>query len=277
MLDADVLPDNTLVNVASDDYLHLGVLSSWIHVVWALAAGGRMGIGNDPRYNKTRCFDPFPFPAASDAQADRVRDLAEQLDAHRKRVQAEHPDLTLTGLYNALAALRGGGPLSEKDRDAHDRGLVGVLRALHDDLDAAVADAYGWPADLPDEAILSRLVALNAERAAEEARGVVRYLRPAFQDPEGHAARVRETQSKLLDAPAPAPPPAGVRKFPPKSHPVARYRAVRGVLAAADRPLTPADVAAHFKGAGAKTIAPLLAVLADQGRAGLTPDGRYTA
>ena len=150
---------------------------------------------------------------------------------------------------------------------------MGVLRAVHDDLDAAVADAYGWPADLPDEDILSRLVDLNADRAAEEARGVVRHLRPAFQDPAGHAARVRQTQSELLDAPAPAPSPAAVSKFPPKADPVARYRAVR---AAADRPLTPAEVAAHFKGAGAKTVAPLLAVLADQGLAGVA-DGRYTA
>jgi hypothetical protein len=28
-------------------------------------------------------------------------------------------------------------------------------------LDAAVAAAYGWPADLPDDAILERLIALN--------------------------------------------------------------------------------------------------------------------
>ncbi len=33
-------------------------------------------------------------------------------------------------------------------------------------LDAAVAAAYGWPADLPDEDILARLFALNQERAA---------------------------------------------------------------------------------------------------------------
>ena len=40
----------------------LGVLSSRVHVAWALAAGGRLGVGNDPRYNKTRCFETFPFP-----------------------------------------------------------------------------------------------------------------------------------------------------------------------------------------------------------------------
>ena len=190
---------------------------------------------------------------------------------------ADHPDLTLTGLYNALAALRAGGPLSNKDRDAHDRGLVGVLRAVHDDLDAAVAGAYGWPAGLPDEEVLSRLVALNADRATEEARGQVRYLRPEFQDPGGAAARAAAAKrQKTLDpGAAPAPPPAAVKRFPPASDPVARYRAVRAALAASDRPLTPAEVAARFKGAGPKTIAPLLAVLADQGRAAVTPDGRY--
>ena len=43
-----------------------GVLSSRIHVTWALAAGGRLGVGNDPRYNKTVCFETFPFPVPDD-------------------------------------------------------------------------------------------------------------------------------------------------------------------------------------------------------------------
>ena len=87
-LDASILPDNMLVNIALDDAYFLGVLSSRIHVIWALASGGRLGVGNDPRYNKTRCFELFPFPAAIDAQQARIRGLAEQLDAHRKRQQA---------------------------------------------------------------------------------------------------------------------------------------------------------------------------------------------
>ena len=40
----------------------------------------------------------------------------------------------------------------------------------HKKLDAAVAAAYGWPADLSDEQILERLLALNLERAEEEAK-----------------------------------------------------------------------------------------------------------
>ncbi|WP_368660843.1 type IIL restriction-modification enzyme MmeI [Ectopseudomonas oleovorans] len=45
-------------------YLFARLISSRLHVVWALAAGGRLGVGNDPRYNKTRCFETFPFPDA---------------------------------------------------------------------------------------------------------------------------------------------------------------------------------------------------------------------
>lgn len=40
------------------------------------------------------------------------------------------------------------------------------LAMAHDRLDAAVAAAYGWPADLTDEQVLERLFALNQERAA---------------------------------------------------------------------------------------------------------------
>ena len=85
-LEAAILPVNMLIAIAQDDPFHLGVLSSRAHVVYALAAGGRLGVGNDPRYNKSRCFDPFPFPACDAAAQDRIRQIAEELDAHRKRV-----------------------------------------------------------------------------------------------------------------------------------------------------------------------------------------------
>jgi hypothetical protein len=53
-------------------------------------------------------------------------------------------DLTLTGLYNVLQALREGRPLTAKEKTIHSTGLVGVLKTLHDELDAAVLAAYGW-------------------------------------------------------------------------------------------------------------------------------------
>ncbi|MEI6780188.1 MAG: DNA methyltransferase [Verrucomicrobiota bacterium] len=44
------------------------------------------------------------------------------------------------------------------------------LDLAHKKLDAAVAAAYGWSVDLTDEQILESLLALNLERAAEEAK-----------------------------------------------------------------------------------------------------------
>ena len=86
----------------------------------------------------------------------------------------------MTALYDVLKKERRGEDLDESEREIHEQGLVGVLRELHDDLDAAVADAYGWNAGLPDEEILQRLVDLSAERRAEEEEEHVRYLRPEY-------------------------------------------------------------------------------------------------
>jgi hypothetical protein len=225
-----ILPDNMLIAIASDDAFILGILSSHIHVTWALAAGGRLGMGNDPRYNKSRCFEPFPFPALKEGELKQhIRDLGEQLDAHRKRQQELYPDLTLTGIYNVLEKLRSGEALTAKDKEIHDKGLVSVLKQIHDDLDAAVLDAYGWSdlkesphscgaatrmedgenqhgdpsaaLSLPrqecrdslfEQQLLTRLVALNHERAAEEKRGLVRWLRPDYQAPGTAAAQQTE-------------------------------------------------------------------------------------
>ncbi|WP_339934381.1 class I SAM-dependent DNA methyltransferase [Vreelandella glaciei] len=143
-MDADILPDNMLVNIAVNNAGWLGVLSSRLHSVWALTAGGRLGMGNDPRYNKTRCFETFPFPNLTDQQAAQIGQLAEQIDAHRKRQQAEHPTLTLTGMYNVMEKLRAGEALNAKEQTINQQGLVSTLMADHDALDRAVFNAYGW-------------------------------------------------------------------------------------------------------------------------------------
>ena len=182
-LEAECLPDSKVIAIAHDDAVMLGILSSRIHLTWALRAGSHHGVGNDPNYNNSLCFDPFPFPTSTDAQATAIRAIAEDLDAHRKRQQTAHPGLTLTGMYNVLAKLRSGEALTVKEQAIHKQGLCSVLKDLHDRLDAAVAEAYGWPVDLPGDELLTRLVALNHERATEEAAGTIRWLRPAFQAP----------------------------------------------------------------------------------------------
>ena len=205
-LSSDILPDNMLVNIAVDDPAILGVLSSRVHVTWALSAGGRLGMGNDPRYNKTRCFETFPFPRLNPELTAKVSSIAEHIDRHRKKQQIAHDSLTLTGMYNVLEKLRSGGDLTAKEKIIHQQGLVSVLRELHDDLDRAVFEAYGWsdlaeklvgrpgattpipdqPADQAEaeEELLMRLVDLNKQRAEEESRGIVRWLRPEYQAPD---------------------------------------------------------------------------------------------
>jgi hypothetical protein len=165
LIDASVLPDQTIVVIASSDPWVLGVLSSRAHAVWAEATGGRLGAGNDLRYLKAACFDAFPFPVATAAGRARVARLASRLERHRRARQAAHPDLTITRMYNVLGKLRAAEGLTAKESLVLEHGRVAVLREIHDDLDAAVIDAYGWPSALSDEQMLERLVALNAERA----------------------------------------------------------------------------------------------------------------
>lgn len=269
-LDAEILPDNMLTAIAHDDATVLGVLSSRIHVTWALATGGTLE--DRPRYNKTRCFETFPFPVLTDVQAARIRALAEDLDAHRKRQQAAHETLALTGMYNVLEKLKAGELLKPKEREIHEQGLVSILKQLHDELDLAVLDAYGWEDLAPlmqvvngnvgpatagtadrdeavralDEALLERLVALNAERATEERRGLVRWLRPAFQRPDSTPVTAQEEidlGETLVAASATA------RRRWPKNL-TEQVIAVTEVLTAADAPLTEPELAAHFTGRG---------------------------
>jgi hypothetical protein len=269
-----------IVAVASHDAYLLGALSSHIHTTWALRAGGWLGVGNDPRYSKSRCFDPFPFPAASDLQKQRIRVLAEDLDAHRKRVLAEHPHLTLTGLYNGLERMRAGATpdaLDPDERRIYDDGLVLILKELHDKLDAAVAGAYGWPVDLPDEDILGRLVALNRERAQEEARGLVRWLRPEYQIPRfGSPKEKAELDLVGGGMGAEAPVAAGPRQnFPADDF--AQTAAVMAALASVSAPVSADALAAGFK-QGRKIAPKVAAVLAAVARTGYvaTADGGKT-
>jgi hypothetical protein len=275
-LDESILPDNMLIAIALDDAYHIGVLSSRFHVTWALAAGGRLGVGNDPRYNKTRCFDTFPFPDATEVQIVRIRDLGERLDAHRKRQQAQHPALTLTDMYNVLEKLRAGDPLTAAERTVHEWGLVSVLRQLHDDLDAAVADAYGWPAALPDDEILARLVDLNAVRAAEEKAGRIRWLRPDYQAPD----EVQPTQSALLDEEAAPTVKAVTGSLAWPDVLPQQAQAVRAALALFPDPATPADVAGLFgrrNKARVERVTDLLDMLVLLGQAVADDHGRYAA
>jgi hypothetical protein len=117
-------------------------------------------------------------------------------------------------------------------------------------------------------------VALNAERAAEEARGLVRWLRPEFQNPAG-AAGPSHRQGELEPDETPAPAAVAKAKWP--TQPAAQAQAVRAALAERRVPSTPAEVAAGFLRAKPEKVSELLAALATLGQIRKLPAGRYVA
>jgi type II restriction/modification system DNA methylase subunit YeeA len=181
---AGILPDCQLMVFARDDDTAFGILHSRFHELWSLRLGTWLGVGNDPRYTPTTTFETFPFPEgltpdlpASACAADpRARAIAEAARAlHEKReAWLNPPDLVrrvpevVPGYPDRLL------PIDEKAAaELKKRTLTNLynqrpqwLRDLHRTLDEAVAAAYGWPADLTEEEVLARLLALNRERAA---------------------------------------------------------------------------------------------------------------
>ena len=267
-LDGSFLPDDKLIAIAIDDAEFLGYLSSRIHYVWAIATGGTLE--DRPVYNKTLGFDAFPFPISSVAQQNKIRDIAESLDTHRKRQQTQHPKLTMTGMYNVLEQLRSGETLTDKERVIHEQGLVSVLKEIHDDLDAAVFEAYGWSPNLSDEEILEKLVELNTLRAEEEAQGLIRYLRPEYQNPEGTAQQVtidlKTTKTTKQTA---------TKQAWPKTLPE-RAQAVRGVVTGANSAMTAKEVAKYFKSAQVKSVTEILETLSALGQVEASEGSYYS-
>ncbi|MCH9049771.1 MAG: class I SAM-dependent DNA methyltransferase [Proteobacteria bacterium] len=236
------LIDGSVIAIAHNDAWIFGIVSSLIHETWAVRIGGKMGVGNDPRYQNDQVFDPFPFPDPPEDVKARIRDLGERLDSLRKEVLEKHKQLTMTGLYNVLEKVRSGEALTDADRDVYEAGFVGVLKQIHDDLDAAIAEAYGWPADLSDEEVLERLVALNHERAAEEAVGNIRWLRPDFQTPKETPAvkRAEQIEAELIVTERKAKKPRFPAALPDQ------VAAIRAMLAVADGAVAATDLARCF-------------------------------
>lgn len=180
-----VAPDNRLIAIARNDDITFGIVSSRMHVTWALAVGSTLE--DRPAYATTTCFETFPFPAGltpnlnpaeySNPASSRIASAAFNLNQLREswlnppewvnwtRVPAEEAanfpvrslvklgheaDLkkrTLTNLYNQMPTW---------------------LRRSQEELDMAVATAYGWTdysLEMSDEEILRRLLALNLARS----------------------------------------------------------------------------------------------------------------
>lgn len=285
MLDASILPDQGIVAIASSDYLILGVLSSRVHTRWAFAAGGTLE--DRPRYNQSRCFQTFPFPGADTGMdalaAARIRDLAEQLDKHRRDRIEETPSLSLTSMYNVMQKEAEGIPLSKSEKVVHQKGLLSVLRELHRELDKSVLASYGWSdeLDLEGDELLLRLVELNAARASQEADGVVHWIRPEFQvaqamEPQPGMFRTDELDTGSDDRLESEP--RATRLPWPNSLPE-QIKAVADFLGSSPSAVSLDQVAARFTGRGRwrERLPTILDTLEALGRARRTTSGTWNS
>ena len=183
-LQRPTLPDTRLVVIGREDDYTFGVLHSKAHETWALRTGGFHGVGNDPQYIPTKSFETFPFPwplntpddALTEEQRqhrDAIGAAAKELDEKRRRwlnppewVQ-EVPDVIPTLPPRLLMNVDDQAAEATKQRTLTNlyNERPTWLANLHNTLDAAVYAAYNWPANLTDNQILERLLALNLQRA----------------------------------------------------------------------------------------------------------------
>ncbi len=155
--------------------------------------------------------------------------------------------------------------------------LLGADECSYDELDAAVLAAYGLPVTASTDDILAHLVQLNTQRAAEEAQGRVRWLRPEFQNPQNSLQKQellpqeQQAPEADLDSEKSLSKPEHAK---PQQHPwpatlPEQVRAVADALAASPAPLTLPALEARFKGRGPwkKGLPTLLQTLEALGRA----------
>ena len=181
-LDIRVCPDSALIAIARDDNTTFGILHSRFHEIWSLRLGSWLGKGNDPRYTPTTTFETFPFPDGlsldipvsnfrTNPHAQAIALAAQRLVELRdrwlnppewvewvdepalgyptrpvprdKKAETKLKKRTLTNLYNTRPQW---------------------LVDAHVQLDNSVATAYGWPADITDDAALRELLTLNLNR-----------------------------------------------------------------------------------------------------------------
>ena len=177
------LPDTAVVVVCRSDDSTLGVLTSRLHELWSLGMCSWLGVGNDPRYTPTSCFETFPFPAGltpADTAHQRTEalpdgalipaDLPSEVRAHalpiaraaRRLVDLRdawlNPPEWTERIPEVIPLGMDKSPYPDRivakpgfEKEVARRTLTNLynqrpawLAQAHEALDAAVAAAYGW-------------------------------------------------------------------------------------------------------------------------------------
>lgn len=170
LVDASQVFSDQIVVFGTDSGGVLAVLQSAFHEAWARKYGSTLK--GDMRYSPTDCFDNFPFPSSLSS----LLEVGSNLNTFRNEV--------LTTLRTGMTSLYH--KVHEPDELSS---CIQNLRALHTELDQAVAVAYGWTdfdlghgfhettkgtrftiCDQARREVLQRLLKLNHRRHEEEVR-----------------------------------------------------------------------------------------------------------
>ena len=131
-LDDSVIPGNGLKIIQDATLYHFGVLTSRVHMGWMRRVCGRLK--SDYRYSKNIVYNTFVWPKPSQEQKAKIEAAAQKILEARE----EFRDSSLAALYDEAAM-----PLR--------------LRTAHRENDKAVCEAYGWKADVEEEAVVDEL------------------------------------------------------------------------------------------------------------------------
>jgi hypothetical protein len=176
--------DQKLVVFSLNTFSAFCCLHSRIHEIWVLFMGSSMK--DDPVYTPSDCFQTFPFP--EDWETNPILEtIGKEYYEYRAQLMQRNQK-GLTDTYNRF-----------HDPDETDEDIL-HLRELHQQMDRAVLDAYGWTDIAPEcqflldyqeeeetsskrkkpwryrwdedvhDEVLARLLELNQERYDEEVR-----------------------------------------------------------------------------------------------------------
>jgi hypothetical protein len=198
-VDSVAVPDHALITFQRSDMFFFGVLQSRWHEIWSRGQATQVrDRESDLRYTPGVCFETFSFPQPTPKQEAAIAAAAQEFNALRER-WLNPPEWTAEKILEFPGSVKGAWAryvvkpdkngvgtvryprLESRDADCaaklKDRTVTKLYNErpayqdlAHKKLDAAVAAAYGFLADLTDEAILEKLLASNLERAAEEAK-----------------------------------------------------------------------------------------------------------
>lgn len=186
-----------------DSYSAFGILQSRLHKVWARLLSSTFG--TTLTYTASDCFENFPFPGIDPKMSfPKIGAVAQSLYESRATFMQD-TDQGLTKTYNALL-----------DADSDDDRLL-ELRHLHEVLDRAVLEEYGWsdievpkycPMNSDDQValeafedeVIDRIYLLNVERTArEERQGLTKAATKSKKSPKKKTSKRSAKPSPTLN------------------------------------------------------------------------------